>query len=76
MMAGADFASSPARIQIDFLDPLVIAKKVATTDSIDYITIDDLKKELRDGTQGVGGIGANRKKISMQQMCNITVIYL
>ena len=76
MIAGANFASSPARIQIDFLDPLVIAKKVATTDSIDYITIDDLKKELRDGTQGVGGIGANRKKISMQQMCNITVIYL
>ena len=39
MDAGADFASSPARILIDFLDPLVVAKNVAVTDKRKYITI-------------------------------------
>lgn len=32
--AGANFASSPARILIDFLDPLIVAEKVAITDGI------------------------------------------
>lgn len=60
--AGANFASSPARILIDILDPLIIAEKVATTERIKYITIADVENELRDGRRGVGGIGANRKK--------------
>lgn len=47
--AGANFASSPARILIDFLDPLVVAENVAFTDNYKYITIDDIAKELRDG---------------------------
>ena len=59
--AGANFASSPARILIDFLDPLVIAEKVAFTDSNRYVTIDDISGELRDGKKGVDGIGANGK---------------
>ena len=62
MMAGANFASSPARIMIDFLDPLVIAEKVATTDYMEYITMNDLESKLRDGKRGVGGIGATGKK--------------
>lgn len=62
IMAGANFASSPARILIDFLDPLVIARKVVTTDSVKYITIGDIEHELRDGKRGVGGIGANGKR--------------
>lgn len=61
IMAGANFASSPARILIDFLDPLVIAKKIATTDYLKFITIRDIEGELRDGNRGVGGIGANGK---------------
>lgn len=61
MLAGANFASSPARILIDFVDPLVIAEKVATTEQYKYITIDDIAKELRDGKKGVGGIGSNGK---------------
>ena len=47
--AGANFASSPARILIDFLDPLVVAEKIALTERYKYITIDDIAKELRDG---------------------------
>ena len=61
--AGANFASSPARILIDFLDPLVIAEKIALTDEYKFITIDDIAKELRDGKNGVSGIGANGKMI-------------
>ena len=61
ILAGANFASSPARILIDFVDPLVIAEKVATTEQYKYITIDDIAKELRDGKKGVGGIGSNGK---------------
>lgn len=57
--AGANFASSPARILIDFLDPLIVAEKVATTDKYKYITIDDFVKELRDGRKGIDGIGSN-----------------
>lgn len=59
--AGANFASSPARILIDFLDPLIVAEKVATTEKYKYITIDDIAKELRDGKKGIGGFGANGK---------------
>ena len=59
--AGANFASSPARILIDFLDPLLVAEKIATTEKYKYITIDDIAYDLRDGKDGVGGIGSNGK---------------
>ena len=62
MEAGANFASSPARILIDFLDPLIVAKSVAITDKNRYITIDDFVEELRDGKRGVNGLGAMGKK--------------
>lgn len=69
--AGANFASSPARILIDFLDPLIIAQKVAITESYKYITINDIYQELRDGKRGVDGIGAPRKNAK-----NKNVIFL
>lgn len=62
IMAGANFASSPARILIDILDPLIVAEKIATADLFEYVTIDDIESELRDGKRGVGGIGSNGKK--------------
>lgn len=62
MDAGANFASSPARILIDFLDPLIVAKSVAITDKNRYITIDDFVNELRDGKKGVNGLGARGKR--------------
>ena len=62
MDAGANFASSPARILIDFLDPLIVAKSVAIADKNKYITIDDFANELRDGKRGVNGLGARGKK--------------
>lgn len=60
--AGANFASSPARILIDFMDPLIVAERVATTDYDKYLTIKDIENELRDGQRGVNGIGAIGKK--------------
>ena len=62
MNAGANFASSPGRILIDFMDPLIVAEKVATTDASKYVTIVDMENELRDGIKGVNGIGAMGKK--------------
>lgn len=60
--AGANFASSPARILIDFIDPLIVAERVATTDENRYLTIRDIEDELRDGERGVNGVGAIGKK--------------
>lgn len=62
MRAGANFASSPGRILIDFIDPLIVAGKVATTDSYKYVTIEEISKELTDGLNGVGGTMARGKK--------------
>ena len=38
-MAGANFASSPARILIDFMDPIIVAEKIAVTDEKRFVTI-------------------------------------
>lgn len=61
MSAGANFASSPARVLIDFADPLIVAEKIAITDNNYYVTINDIAGELRDGKDGVGGVGARGK---------------
>ena len=66
MAAGANFASSPARILIDFLDPLIVAQKIALTDNYKFITINDIYKELRDGKRGIDGIGAAGKMQRLQ----------
>ena len=67
--AGANFASSPARILIDIMDPIIVAKTVAETDELQYIKIEDIEDKLRNGRKGIGGIGARRKKT----LCNKNV---
>lgn len=62
MLAGANFASSPARILIDFMDPLVVAEKIAITSNEKFVTIKDIESELRDGQRGVSGTGGQGKK--------------
>lgn len=62
MSCGANFASSPARILIDFIDPLIVAEKVATTSNYKYITINEIAGELRDGQRGIGGSRSNAGK--------------
>lgn len=61
MAAGANFASSPARILIDFIDPLIVAEKIAVTERYKYVTIDDIASKLRDGKDGISGVGAKGK---------------
>lgn len=60
--AGANFASSPARILIDFIDPLIVAERIATTEENKFIGIKDIENELRDGQRGINGIGTYGKK--------------
>ena len=62
IQAGANFASSPARILIDFVDPLVVAEKIATTDANKYLTINDIENELRDGERGINRNWSKRQK--------------
>lgn len=62
MNAGADFASSPGRILIDFVDPLIVAKKVALTDIHKYISIGDIQDCLNSGPKGISGTIVRGKK--------------
>lgn len=64
MEVGADFASSPGRILIDFIDPIIVAKTVATTDRRVYISAREISSLVKEGAQGVSGIGAKGKKTS------------
>lgn len=59
--AGADFASSPGRILIDFVDPLVVAEKIAVTEDYKFITSSEISREIREGARGISGIGARGK---------------
>ena len=61
-LLGANFASSPGRVLIDFMDPLIVAEKVATTDRNKLVTARDISKELGDEGKRVGGSFAKGKK--------------
>ena len=61
--AGANFASSPGRILIDFLDPLIVAEEVSTTDKNKLVFMSDLEGKIRNGRKAVGGIGAKGKSL-------------
>jgi spore coat assembly protein len=59
--AGADFASSPGRILIDFIDPLIVAEKIAITDRNRFVSNYDIAREIKEGEKGISGIGAMGK---------------
>ena len=59
--AGANFASSPARILIDFIDPLIVAEKISITDANKIVLMSDLEGKIRNGRKAIGGIGAKGK---------------
>ena len=67
IQAGANFASSPARILIDFVDPLIVAENIACTDVNKFITIRDFEDELRDGQKGISGVRMLWKMPKIQQ---------
>ena len=66
MIAGANFASSPARIMIEYRDPLIIASKIAMQNENKKITMKDLKPYLRSNYNGIGGKWAKGQKKDWQ----------
>ena len=60
--AGADFASSPGRILIDFIDPLIVAEKIAVSDRSKFVSSYEIAREIKEGEKGISGIGAMGKK--------------
>lgn len=57
--AGADFASSPKRVNIHALDPAIIASTVALTEKNKEIDIVSLLEKTRYGKDGMGGLKVN-----------------
>ena len=68
--AGADFASSPGRILIDFIDPIIVAEKVAITDNNKFISGYEISKIIKEGEKGVSRNWGNGKE---KNKCNNTV---
>lgn len=54
--AGANFASSPARINIHALDPVYIAAKIAYTSFMDRVGVWDVLRNTLTGEKGMGGV--------------------
>lgn len=54
--SGADFASSPKRINIHTFDPAVIAIKVATTSFLKVVNLEDVYKYIENGRSAFGGL--------------------
>lgn len=54
--AGANFASSPSRINIHALDPVYIVAKISFTPFMDRINVWDVLRNTLTGEKGLGGI--------------------
>ncbi len=57
--AGANFASSPKRVNIHCLDPAIIAATLALTERNVEINIQELLAQTKYGENGMGGIKCN-----------------
>lgn len=54
--AGANFASSPKRVNIHALDPAIIAISISRTENTKELNIIDLLNKTKCGKEGIGGI--------------------
>lgn len=61
--AGANFASSPGRILIDFVDPLIIAENISMSSREKFVTMADLEHKIRNGRMAINGIGGYGKRL-------------
>lgn len=57
--AGADFASSPKRVNIHALDPAIIATTISLTEKNKEINLIELLKKTKYGKDGMGGLIVN-----------------
>ncbi|HIS91136.1 MAG TPA: sporulation peptidase YabG, partial [Candidatus Faecisoma merdavium] len=56
MKAGANFASSPKRVNIHALDPAIIATKMSLSDVRKDIDLKDIIENTKYGKNGIGGV--------------------
>ncbi|WP_010648980.1 sporulation peptidase YabG [Oceanobacillus massiliensis] len=54
--AGANFASSPSRVNIHALDPVYIAAKIAYTPFMESVGVWDVLRNTLTGEKGMGGV--------------------
>ena len=54
--AGANFASSPKRINIHALDPAIVAAKMSLSDINNDINLKEIIENTKYGSRGIGGI--------------------
>lgn len=54
--AGANFASSPSRVNIHALDPVYIVAKIAYTSFMEKVNVYDVLRNTLTGEDGMGGI--------------------
>ncbi|NEU32535.1 sporulation peptidase YabG [bacterium LRH843] len=67
--AGANFASSPDRVNIHALDPVYIASRISLTSFMDRVGLSELLRNTITGERGIGGIetkGAMRRGLPMK----------
>ena len=57
--AGANFASSPKRINIHALDPAIVASSLALSDKNKSIDLIEILEKTKYGSEGIGGIITN-----------------
>lgn len=54
--AGANFASSPGRVNIHALDPVYLVAKIAYTSFMEKVNVFDLTRNTLTGNDGLGGV--------------------
>ncbi|MDQ0258112.1 spore coat assembly protein [Evansella vedderi] len=59
LKAGANFASSPERVNIHALDPVYVVSKVSLTPFMDRVGVWDILKTSMTGKKGLGGVETN-----------------
>jgi len=65
MQSGSNFASSPGRILINALDPAIVGRKIAITDSKVIVAPQDVIKLTVSGAEGIGGINTKGHLVTM-----------
>jgi len=56
IFAGANFASSPQRVNIHALDPVNIVSKISFTPFMENINVWDVLRNTLTGEKGLGGV--------------------
>lgn len=61
LQAGANFASSPARVMIHALDPVFVCQRIAYTDINTIVSVKDVLDSTITGAEGIGGVQTRGK---------------